>query len=183
MDRLAENKYRNEELIKKLKEEIVEINLKLSKIRPDDNVEYSSNREYFDLARKGRKLKSHLQKEFFKPTSPEYKRKVLESDYNQHSNRKEVIEIRDRAKKLFNSKISIKDDNYIQEIDAIYNFILKETKPSRLQSLPESKKLSTKSKKGLIEYFLFYEDFSFPKPTFLKNPRWRRLLGAILCLD
>jgi len=113
--------YRDEDLVKKLKKEIVEIDLKLRNLRPENNMEYSSNKEYFDLTGKRRRLRSQIEKEIFKPKSPENNRKSFESVYNAFFNREEVIEIKDRARKLFNSKISIKDDNYIQEIDAIHN--------------------------------------------------------------
>ncbi len=172
--------YRDEDLVKKLKKEIVEINLKLRNLRPKKNMEYSSNKKYFDLAGKRRILRSQLEKEIFKPKSSENKRKSFESVYNAFFNREEVIEIKDRAKKLFKSKISIKDDNYIQEIDAIYNLFRIELQPSELNSLPESNKLNTKLKKRLVEKLVDFEGFSFSEPSFLRNSRWKRLLGVII---
>jgi len=174
--------YRDEDLVKKLKKEIVEINLKLRNLRPENNMEYSSNKEYFDLAGKRRRLRSQIEKEIFKPKSPENNRKSFESVYNAFFNREEVIEIKDRARKLFNSKISIKDDNYIQEIDAIYNLFQIELQPSGLNSLPESNKLNTKLKKRLVKKLVVFEGFSFPEPSFLRNSRWKRLLGGVIFL-
>ena len=174
--------YRDEDLVKKLKKEIVEINLKLRNLRPENNMEYSSNKEYFDLAGKRRRLRSQIEKEIFKPKSPENNRKSFESVYNAFFNREEVIEIKDRARKLFNSKISIKDDNYIQEIDAIYNLFRIELQPSGLNSLPESNKLNTKLKKRLVKKLVVFEGFSFPEPSFLRNSRWKRLLGVVIIL-
>ena len=174
--------YRDEDLVKNLKKEIVEINLKLRNLQPKNNMEYSSNKEYFDLAGKRRRLRSQLEKEIFKPKSPENNRKSFESVYNAFFNREEVIEIKDRARKLFNSKISIKDDNYIQEIDAIYNLFRIELQPSGLNSLPESKKLNTKLKKRLVKKLVVFEGFSFPEPSFLRNSRWKRLLGVVIIL-
>ncbi|NVM46743.1 MAG: hypothetical protein HWN79_17690 [Candidatus Lokiarchaeota archaeon] len=174
--------YRDEDLVKKLKKEIVELNLKLRNLRPKSNLQYSLNKEYFDLAGKRRRLRFQLEKEIFKPKSPENKRKSFESVYNASFNREEVIEIKDRAKKLFNSKISIKDDNYIQEIDAIYNFFRIELQPSGLNSLPESNKLNTKLKKRLVEKLVDFEGFSFPEPSFLRKSRWKRLLGVLVFL-
>ena len=174
--------YRDEDLVKKLKKEIVEINLKLRNLQPENNMEYSSNKEYFDLAGKRRRLRSQIEKEIFKPKSPENNRKSFESVYNAFFNREEVIEIKDRAKKLFNSKISIKDDNYIQEIDAIYNLFRIELQHSGLNSLPESNKLNTKLKKRLVKKLVVFEGFSFPEPSFLRNSRWKRLLGVVIIL-
>jgi len=174
--------YRDEDLVKKLKKEIVEINLKLRNLRPKNNMEYSSNKEYFDLAGKRRRIRSQLEKEIFKPKSPENKRKSFESVYNAFFNREEVIEIKDRAKKLFNSEISFKDNNFIQEIDAIYNLFRIELQPSELNSLPESNKLNTKLKKRLVEKLIDFEGFSFPEPSFLRNSRWKRLLGVVIFL-
>ena len=174
--------YRDEDLVKKLKKEIVEINLKLRNLQPENNMEYSSNKEYFDLAGKRRRLRSQIEKEIFKPKSPESNRKSFESVYNAFFNREEVIEIKDRARKLFNSKISIKDDNYIQEIDAIYNLFRIELQPSGLNSLPESNKLNTKLKKRLVKKLVVFEGFSFPEPSFLRNSRWKRLLGVVIIL-
>ena len=179
---MEEANYRDEDLVKKLKKEIVEINLKLRNLRPKNNMEYSSNKEYFDLAGKRRRLRSQLEKEIFKPKSPENKRKSFESVYNAFFNREEIIEIKDRAKKLFNSKISIKDDNYIQEIDAIYNLFRIELQPSGLNTLPESNKLNTKLKKRLVKKLVVFEGFSFPEPSFLRNSRWKRLLGVVIIL-
>jgi len=174
--------YRDEDLVKKLKKEIVEIDLKLRNLRPENNMEYSSNKEYFDLTGKRRRLRSQIEKEIFKPKSPENNRKSFESVYNAFFNREEVIEIKDRARKLFNSKISIKDDNYIQEIDAIYNLFQIELQPSGLNSLPESNKLYTKLKKRLVKKLVVFEGFSFPEPSFLRNSRWKRLLGVVIIL-
>ena len=174
--------YRDEDLVKKLKKEIVEINLKLRNLRPKNNMEYSSNKEYFDLAGKRRRLRSQFEKEIFKPKSTENNRKSFESVYNAFFNREEVIEIKDRARKLLNSKISIKDDNYIQEIDAIYNFFRIELQHSGLNSLPESNKLNTKLKKRLVKKLVVFEGFSFPEPSFLINSRWKRLLGVVIIL-
>lgn len=174
--------YRDEDLLKKLKKEIVEIDLKLRNLRPENNMEYSSNKEYFDLTGKRRRLRSQIEKEIFKPKSPENNRKSFESVYNAFFNREEVIEIKDRARKLFNSKISIKDDNYIQEIDAIYNLFRIELQPSGLNSLPESNKLNTKLKKRLVKKLVVFEGFSFPEPSFLRNSRWKRLLGVVIIL-
>ncbi len=172
--------YRDEDLVKKLKKEIVEIDLKLRNLRPKNNVEYSSNKEYFNLAGKRRRLRSQLEKEIFKPKSPENKRKSFESVYNAFFNREELQEIKDRAKTLFNSKISIKDDNYIQEIDAIYNLFRLELQSSGLNSLPESNELTTKLKKRLVKKLVVFEGFSFPEPSFLRNSRWKRLLGVVI---
>ena len=174
--------YRDEDLVKKLKKEIAEINLKLRNLRPNNKMEYSSNIEYFDLAGKRRRLRSQLEKEIFKPKSLENKRKSFESVYNTFFNREEVIEIKDRAKNLFKSRISIKDDNYIQEIDTIYNLFRIELQPSGLNSLPESNKLNTKLKKRLVEKLLDYEGFLFQEPSFLRKSRWKRLLGVIIIL-
>ena len=174
--------YRDEDLLKKLKKEIVEIDLKLRNLRPENNMEYSSNKEYFDLAGKRRRLRSQIEKEIFKPKSPENNKKSFESVYNAFFNREEVIEIKDRARKLFNSKISIKDDNYIQEIDAIYNLFRIELQHSGINSLLESNKLNTKLKKRLVKKLVVFEGFSFPEPSFLRNSRWKRLLGVVIIL-
>ena len=174
--------YRDEDLLKKLKKEIVEIDLKLRNLRPENNMEYSSNKEYFDLTGKRRRLRSQIEKEIFKPKSPENNRKSFESVYNALFLREEVIDIKDRARILFNSKISIKDDNYIQELDDIYNLFRIELQPSRLNSLPESNMLSTKLKKKLVKKLVVFEGFSFPEPSFLRNSRWKRLLGVVIIL-
>ncbi len=174
--------YRDEDLVKKLKKEIIEINLKLRNLRPKDNMEYSSNKEYSDLAGKRRRLSSQLEKDIFKPKSPENNRKSFESVYSAFFNREEIIEIKDRAKKIFNSKISIKDDNYIQELDDIYNLFRIELQPSGLDSLPESNKLNTKLKKRIVKKFVVFEGFSFPEQSFLRNSRWKRLLGLTIFL-
>ena len=68
---MEEANYRDEDLVTKLKKEIVEINLKLRNLRPKKNMEYSSNKKYFDLAGKRRILRSQLEKEIFNPKSPE----------------------------------------------------------------------------------------------------------------
>ncbi|MHA1507786.1 MAG: hypothetical protein ACTSO6_03670, partial [Promethearchaeota archaeon] len=158
---MEEANYHDEDLVKKLKKEIVEINLKLRNLRPKKNMEYSSNKKYFDLTRKRRILRSQLEKEIFNPKSPENNRKSFESVYNAFFLREEVLDIKDRAKILFNSKISIKDDDYIQELDDIYNLFRLELQPSRLNSLPESNMLSTKLKKRIIKKLVVLEGFWF----------------------
>ena len=179
---MEEANYRDEDLVKKLKKELVEINLKLRNLRPKKNMEYSSNKKYFDLAGKRRILRSQLEKEIFNPKSPENNRKSFESVYNAFFLREEVIDIKDRARILFNSKISIKDDNYIQELDDIYNLFRIELQPSRLNSLPESNMLSTKLKKRIIKKLVVLEGFWFLEPSFLRNSRWKRLLGIVIFL-
>ena len=179
---MEEATYRDEDLVKKLKKEIVEINLKLRNLRPKKNMEYSSNKKYFDLTRKRRILRSQLEKEIFNPKSPENNRKSFESVYNAFFLREEVLDIKDRAKILFNSKISIKDDDYIQELDDIYNLFRIELQPSKLNSLPESNMLSTKLKKRIIKKLVVLEGFWFLEPSFLRNSRWKRLLGIVIFL-
>jgi len=179
---VEEATYSDEDLVKKLKKELVEINLKLRNLRPKKNMEYSSNKKYFDLTRKRRILRSQLEKEIFNPKSPENNRKSFESVYNAFFLREEVLDIKDRAKILFNSKISIKDDDYIQELDDIYNLFRIELQPSRLNSLPESNMLSTKLKKRIIKKLVVLEGFWFLEPSFLRNSRWKRLLGIVIFL-